>query len=246
MDLAKSQIKADLYKDEIVSNLDLLKEIASQKLIKINTYTDSSLNDFEQKDDEKKIDILNTVKNYISILESSKINAQTCELSYSEEIDCLDYALNCFGLKLGDKDYSFIEKNDIIELYSFENKQLYRNLEFLKVCPFDFLTTICHEWFVLFERPAQITEAIMARVAHVMGKNSSAHFPMDIPKHTLIASGHADKILTEVELKYIKPVYDKKTNIKAGFIVTNENIPLLARDQNLNVKTLKSYHQEFS
>lgn len=146
-------------------------------------------------------------------------------LSKEDEIECLERALSEFGFCFPDGDFSFLESGDIVEAYSLDHIQFYRNFELLKINPFDITTVLTYRWDELYERPKVINRKIHEKISLVLDSDSCEHVPFNIPTHHLKACNEETKdyLVAEINLKFIKPVFLKKDlSKKVGFVCTQE------------------------
>lgn len=209
---------------EILTALDELDLTAKKLGHPIIPYCPNSLAGIRELNSSMQAEILDTVTTYNNILKSQIKNHNPNEqMTLAEEIECLDFALNNFDLRTADNDYSFIGPGDIIEVYdATKNTQIYRNLALLEISIYDFLTLLSCEWFVLHERPKLITEQIFAKIQSVMTSDQVGAVPFNIVKHILKAKSDEEVNVANVELKYIKPLFDLNTGNKTAFIATQK------------------------
>ncbi|HWU44755.1 MAG TPA: hypothetical protein VN132_14990, partial [Bdellovibrio sp.] len=69
-------------------------------------------------------------------------------------------ALNKLGLVPRSDLFSHLTNEHIVEIYSAENVQLFRNFKFFEFCSYSLEELLTIEWWGLFERDAQITQKI--------------------------------------------------------------------------------------
>ena len=206
-------------------------EKVSQSISSIVVKTEKSLNFLFSLDQDRKKTVLEGLRNYIKVLSFKSFFPSTEDetLEIGDEIECVTWALNEYGFCTFDDDYSFIDSGDIIEAYVATGIQIYRNYELLKVNIFDILTLLSHEWPNLYQRSSLVNDQIQECIQQVMISDSTSAVPFNVPRHQLkaINGDSSEEIVAEINLKFIKPLYSKKTFKKVGFIATQKNSPII-------------------
>lgn len=224
---------------EIEAALRLLDQLVEKRGIKGKIYSEKSFKKFLDLDVDTQKTITDGLCRYVAGLQKwDNLIQDNEELNRNEEIDCLKFALEEFDLKLSDDDTSFIDEGDIVEVYDEKGIQLYRNFQLLRINPYDLLTVISHDWKSLYDRAEWVTDSIANRIGEVMQSDSGKAAPFQIDAHTMKAVSHRDQVLVTINLKYIKPVYSKKTGKKCGFIATQFNSPILLEGESVNQVTM--------
>jgi len=221
----------------MINILDRLQFCLLEKGSRIGVYSAHSINKLLQMEYSQLEDVKKHLSCFLKIVERFDFKLQEDEfLSQSDEVECLKHAFNEYGLCFGDDDFDFISQGDIVELYNLENIQIYRNLEFLKVAPYDLATILSSKWTDLYERPSDITQAIANRVVEILNSKIIEASPFNVPIHPMKAMSNAEQVVVEISLKFIKPVFDKDTKEKRGFIATQMGSPiLLSGDETLKL-----------
>ena len=153
--------------EDLLFRINRLEKMALQKGIKVKTYSPQSLEIFSSLAVAKKRKIIDGLENYMTILSCLKPTLSDeglGHLTQKEELECLGMALEEFGMETDDNNFDFISAGDIVEVYNFENIQLYRNLELLKINVYDLITVLLVSWEELYERPSIITKKIASKV----------------------------------------------------------------------------------
>ena len=128
--------------------------------------------------------------------------------------------LNSQNLVTSPDFFNQIEVGDIIEVYSFpENKQIYSNSEFKKLCSYtdEQMTTI--PFPQLFWRDNDVHAGLMKRAAEVCNSVKNT-YAWNIPRHELIESLHPRKRTFEMAVKKISPCFKGSESQSSAFIST--------------------------
>ena len=134
------------------------------------------------------------------------------------EIYCVQRALWKYGL-VSKMDLSeIIEKDEVIEVYSTSQLQIYRNLYFFKLCSYSLFDIMSREWFELYDRPEFITRQLMGEVEETFRKDTL--HTCSLPAHLMtekLSSSEGRSFLTN--FKKMLPLYNEAGGPSA-FLVT--------------------------
>lgn len=231
---------SDLLKDPL--NRRLLEAAArfAKELERLGTpvqvYSDSSLQKLAEVSPEKKEQVARDFEEWSQWIEPLDPNH-----SYENEISLLKRALRVHGFEASSEFIKRIEKDQIIEIYDENMIQLYRSFNFYKITGYSLTDISFHEWYVLWDRPKQVLEAIASElntslenyvpvalfktgkhvVREIFNATGSKHF---VPRASL---------LNPVRLGSLKPT--KFGRRKRGFICTStgETIALGKEAENI-------------
>jgi hypothetical protein len=130
-------------------------------------------------------------------------------------------AADQLSIEIPQEFYDKIELGDIIEIYSNppENKQLYRNGEFLKHSSYspEQMETIPYP--KLFWRSDETNFIFMKRIEQVALKENGV-VPWGVDRHELVENLHPRKRTFEMDMRYLTPCFDKMTKERKAFAHT--------------------------
>src|SRR5437868_972067 len=132
----------------IIQQVDLIYGLLMRASIPARPYTPKSVRILQNLDEDKKLRILQDLKNWSAILISTGSS-----LEKIDERSLALKALKYFNLNLKDDGWQDTYADEIIEIYNPQGIQLYRSLNFFKTCGYSLLDLCVNEWFVLWERP---------------------------------------------------------------------------------------------
>lgn len=128
--------------------------------------TIQSFDRFADSPNEIQERILNNITTYLQTLSQ---NIEPTESKRIQEIARLKHALRNFGMKSLHEDiFNQIAEDDVIEIYSSQGIQLYRNMKFLKLCSYSLLDLAVNPWDQLYEKPTLISTKIMEKIDHIL------------------------------------------------------------------------------
>lgn len=106
--------------------------------------------------------------------------------------------------------FNNIENEDIIEIYSKEHVQLFRNFNFFDCCSYTLEELNTYEWWSLFERDEETNQQIIAATNLVFSGEKEGTFVPDVPKHLLREARSADRFSMNHQIRKMAPVYRNK------------------------------------
>ena len=128
----------------------------------------------------------------------------------------LEEFLSQYGLELPFDIKKYIDEGDIVEIYSEDFVQIYRNSEFFKFCSYDIYTILSNPFDKLFRRDPEITEAIVKRAIACMGAAKGVE-PAGVPPHLMQEHFARNSKVFKIHHKWCSPVLSKETGAVMGF-----------------------------
>lgn len=146
-------------------------------------------------------------------------NPGRTDLEPSEEKAMFSKAIRAAGLRAADDIDKIFIKGDIIEVYTREFIQLYRNLVFMKFSSFDLLTLATTPFIELYSRPTEVQDQLVSFLmeAFELCKHTT---PFAVPTHILRERAIDSRTFFEVNPKWISPLRDSSGDLKA-LVLTN-------------------------
>lgn len=103
-----------------------------------------------------------------------------------------------------------IGSGDIVEIYSDEQVQLFRNLEFFDFCSYTLEELFCVEWYRLFARDESVSRDILKMLEEIYSKKHPEGLTMPLPYHIVVESLSRDRFSMDFCMKFIAPLYKNK------------------------------------
>jgi hypothetical protein len=208
----------------VLSGVERLAETSASKLgCPFKAYSQNSLSKFRQMSEDRKL----TIQDQISVMERiiAGLEIEPPQAPSHEEWPLIEKAMRYYGLELKDDFQGILQKDDVIEIYSAEQIQIFRTFNFYEYSAYSYLDLLVNEWFHLWERPRHILDGLMAVVQTVMSGEKKGLISMDhIPRHVykeIYNSEDAKNFeVRSVLCKFghISPLY-RADNTIGGFIV---------------------------
>ena len=141
-------------------------------------------------------------------------------ISLKRGVKSLEKVMSKFGYQVCPGLYDQISDEEVIEAYTSDFTQLFRNLEMLKLCSYSLLELSVYEWPELFRRPHSITEKLIGLAGQVLGSPSPRTITCsEVPNHFLEEIFSPDKHKLFIEQKLLSPLMDS-SGATVGFIGT--------------------------
>lgn len=233
VDLVRSHsLEPDLILND-PENTQLLMTLLdfSQKLKRygfdVKVCTTAALMKLNEIDSAKKTEIRNYFENWGRWIEPDASETGVLEVDLEQEKVFLKRALDHYGLWIDDEFWKSMRHGQVVEIYSPNMVQLYRNIHFFQYSSFSLLEISIFEWFHLWQRPKLIQEAMMKSARAVLDKMIPI-LAYDVPRHVLretkipgVQSDH-DIVACLVQFKNVGSVRRGLDRTPAGAIATSE------------------------
>lgn len=121
--------------------------------------------------------------------------------------------LQKMGLKANFDIFEHIGPTDIIEIYNYQNVQVYRNLFFFQICSYSFDELLSIPWWQLFRRDDQVSQLIFANGSAIFRKDINEWIAPEIPEHLLEEIASTEMLKMNVKIKLMAPLVNKTGEI---------------------------------
>ena len=102
--------------------------------------------------------------------------------------------------------FNNITDEDVLEIYSLDNRQLYRNLRFYDYCSYSLEALHSLEWWNLWDRDAQVVEKLFETVSKIFSGEIRETVSPGVSQHVIKEKASADKLSISYEVRYISPL----------------------------------------
>jgi hypothetical protein len=163
----------------------LTDEFAAQAArdgVKILAHREIAWERFRLLSIEKQTSIVNTFLNYYRTC-AEAVNAG---LNLKNGAQLLQRFISNEGFRICESLYDEINDQDIIEVYSKDFTQIFRNIEMLRLCSYSIVDLSVFEWPELFRRPHVITQHLIDVLDKILTSESpETVYCGEIPEHLL-------------------------------------------------------------
>lgn len=155
-------------------------------------------------------------------------------------------ALKRLGLQQGSDLFTFITDEQVIEIYSYEQVQIFRNFNFFKYVSYTLEDIHCRKWYEIFCRPDNsIVDSISAEVAKLV-----QHYQVvdiDVPEHEVVEIDSIFNYRMKVKIHHGVNLMGRAGARQAFMVLEHAELtykPTLAEQESLLLKELTSDHSE--
>lgn len=133
-------------------------------------------------------------------------------------------ALNKLNLVPPSDMFDKLLDEDIVEIYSSESIQLFRNFRFFEVCSYSLEELCCIEWWHLFDRDQEEAKNMVAEIGRLLKGEIRGGFAPDVRPHVTSETQSEEKLVMDYEMRWIAPLTTNKAI--SGYIVLEKAILL--------------------
>ncbi|XGC81919.1 hypothetical protein ACES2L_05415 [Bdellovibrio bacteriovorus] len=157
-----------------------------------------------------------TAEKKLNVLQQVRFYQELCQSHISEGYkisDNLSFTWRAFrklGLTPSSDLFNYVEKEDIVEIYSKDQIQLFRNFNFFDCCSYTLEELHTLEWWTLFARDAQYNQMILDEALKAISGDVHDAFVPNVPWHPVRESRSADKLTMHMGIRRMAPVYKNK------------------------------------
>lgn len=121
--------------------------------------------------------------------------------------------------------------DSVIEIYSAQNIQLFRNINFFKFCSYSLEELHSREWWDLYHRESEMTHTLYGIANMILDGKVEGHVLQPVPPHTLLELESAERFEMDIDMYLVSPLTQNK---RVTAFVVAENVKILRSHQNLN------------
>jgi len=179
---------------------------------------DSDFSKSESFDHAKNVDpnllfqINTSLQSYIDLINDGPLAEESEEAQTKRH---LKKFLTKFGLTVSDKVFKVLTDKHLVEVNSLSHQQIYRSINFFKLCSYDLGALTFIPWNKLFHRPEEITKKMFEEINYVI-QNNIEYMTPNIPVHFLT------ELCSEKKFGYkfykIAIVEDAETGAPMGYL----------------------------
>lgn len=202
-------------------SLTSFKELAARYNFRIEPFSEASLQRFTTFPEVIRAHIIGNFNNYLDFLiESSKEDLS----GLRDDRFLVGRFLKKMNLIHDDRLLDQITEGDIIEVYSKEIIQIFRNLNFMDVCSYTLLDLLTHQPYDLYDRSLQVVDKLKTIAMELETRPFNLQ-PMNlsnlIPVHALQEKFSEHRLSAMVTFKTAYPLYSWPQNY-FGVLVIQE------------------------
>jgi len=160
----------------------------------------------------------------VFILEMYKKSLQNSENNFGSlknNGDLLWQAIKDLGYRQPSGFFACLEPDDVIEIYDSQNLQIWRNINFMKICSYTLEEMLCLPWYERYDRDNEDTEKIIKSVQKVMGSKEPTYLNEAIGNHIFEEKTSRKQFVLNARHDYFCPLFGESGSPEA-FVVTSK------------------------
>ena len=182
--------------------------------------------------------VVESLKNYLDICQQTIQSGHSVKNSKQLTWN----ALKKFKLRPHLTLFDHLNDGQVIEFYSSENIQIFRNFVFFELCSYTLEDIYCRPWFELYERDDSVTTEIIKEFEFIFKGQTDAIVASKTPKHYLLESSSFFSNTVEMQVDFCAPLYsDSKTE---KYLIVAESCRLISSNFQKQPDSLISVHPE--
>ncbi|MGE0631550.1 MAG: hypothetical protein AB7O96_04035 [Pseudobdellovibrionaceae bacterium] len=201
----------DSTNQDLIRTLCRFSELVRHYGYNVEPYSINALERLEQMPKEKVQEITASFKTWCAFIEPTMEDGVSRDPATLEEM-FLRKALAHYDLHVSEEFWKTLERDTLIEIYGQNMVQIYRSLNFFSVCAYSLLDLSVYEWFVLYQRPTQISQELLYCAQEALVDFVSVK-TIEVPKHIIREHHHSGNTVPfrpkaiHVEMNYISSLF---------------------------------------
>jgi hypothetical protein len=201
------QKNSELSRYTLDDQLKLLLNTFSEEILKLGIrvfpYSETGWERYASLPKKTRQSIYSNFSSYYDLMSSSQHSG--IELHESKRL--VWNILKLLGMRPCHDLLDKIDEQDVIEIYSSDFLQVFRNLKFMEICSYSMLDTLTHSWSELFMRPSTVTDSLIKRVQFTLSGDVKNTLTADVEEHFLHEIFSTSRNFFRINQKYISPVF---------------------------------------
>lgn len=145
-------------------------------------------------------------------------DAETNGADLDDSVSLAKSALKILGLKADPEFFKTIKRSDIVEIYNNDHCQIFGSFNFMRICNYNLDDVLLHEWYVLYERSAAVTQGLLQQAQdHLSSSRSMTQFK--IPIHVMKEKFAEPQGVFLTKFRYIGTAFSGPEQ-RSGFLTT--------------------------
>lgn len=129
-------------------------------------------------------------------------------------------ALSKLGLTPSSDLFSHMTNQDIVEVYSEDNVQIFRNFRYFEFCSFSLEEVYSREWYHLYQRDQDLLPQIGVMIERLKSEEGRSGFVPGLPDHVVQEVDSDENLKMDYSLRWTAPLFAQKRF--AGFILLEQ------------------------
>lgn len=212
----------DNFADQFIFYSEKIKKLAQTINIQLKTFDDATLPHFHNLPDYKRNEVLFAIKNFVHICETTLSNNK--ELSDTRSLTW--FALKEMGLRFNSDIFSHISDTDVLEVYTNDNIQVFRNFRFLELISYTLEDIFCRPWTELFDHknPEKIEKILEIASDYERCKSFDTISLNHLGTYSIEEVCSSNRFQYTYKMKYISPIRDENKRPFGYLVIESADI----------------------
>lgn len=211
-DFIKKEISANEFKFLLVDVATILTKMGAKDVIPFNSIELIHFNKLSPNEKFVAYSNLNLYKTTLKIEDSEPDGNKKA----------LWAALVTFGLTPSSDCFNEISDTDVIEIYSHDNIQIWRNFNFIQSCSFDLESIFCRPWTELFTRPVEVLTELSTSIMSIFENQKLTPIQPISGTHQIKELNSEKNFAFEANHKTLFPLKHRVTKKVVAYLVNTE------------------------
>lgn len=209
-------------------SMQAFAERLSQHGFEVSIFSNKAIVAWSRMSEEQSDTLADQFQLWSNWIQMSEVEIERTPIK-EKEIVFAQRALRHFGLSAGESFWKKYQEGQVIEIYGPEMIQLYRSMNFFKLCGYSLLDISVFQWYVLWTRPTIVIDQMLKSVEAVFLESHPAR-PANVIQHILLENMNTGDSLdfvpraAEINFHHIGILnYEDATKQNDSFIVTSSS-----------------------
>ncbi len=200
--ITEKKVELDL---DFVKLADQLSNLINSHGIPCKPYQ-RNLPFFSLLPNEKKIAVISNIKFYYELCLEQVAEGY----SLKDNPSFIWRAFRHFGYTPTSDLFAQIENHHIIEIYTDEGIQVFRNLKYFEYCSYTLEELYTLEWYNLYERSLEMQSMAFESISKIFKGEQLTNFNPEMPKHIVKELQSSERLVMEYGLDLMGPLFQNK------------------------------------
>jgi hypothetical protein len=205
------------HRSEFREIADRISEIASKDSLELKGYHSSELPLFSALSSDKQAEVLKELRVFLNTMERASAHGD----SLSSADRSVWHALVTLGMVPPSEMFDRFKQGDVVEIYDLKGIQVWRNLNFLKICSYTLEEMHSLEWADRYVRDSAKTEECMQKMGMMLMGQTPEIYDCNISEHILEETSSVDRFVLEARHNWAARLKNNQGEV-VGCLITSQ------------------------
>jgi hypothetical protein len=189
------------YAEEYLSLALRFQNLLARNGISVSAFSDRGLEHFLSFPEHDQYRFTAQLRNYLAICEGGELEGIDIA---KDSARMIRYTAKTLNFTLSEEFMDTITSQDILEIFSYEGVQLYRNFRFFEISDYTIDDFFGRHWEYLYERSESVSRQLAERLEAATKLKQCLPFAID--EHYMRERATANRKIVKVNLRYVAPL----------------------------------------